>query len=72
MKYSIGTLIVAKSKTVKTTAYAIITDYSLETKRYKICLQRIHEDGKIERDFGQWTENELNLWEDEYGYIFSE
>ena len=71
MKYSVGTLIIGTSADKRTTAFALITEALLETEQYRISIQRIYKDGRIEWDSMHCDEQQVVTWEKEYGYTFS-
>jgi len=70
MKYEVGTLIIGTSADKKTTAFALITEALLETEQYRISIQRIYKDGRIEWDSTHLDERQIVAWEKEHGYTF--
>ena len=71
MKYEIGSLIIGTSADKKVNAIAVIVEVYPAEREYRMIIQR-NTKGILTPDFdsGTWSEEQLDVWESEYGYTF--
>jgi len=71
MKYEIGSLIFGTSTDKKVNAIAVIVEVYPAERKYRMMIQRAIK-GILtpEFDSGTWSEEQLDVWESEYGYTF--
>jgi|DEB0MinimDraft_3_1074331.scaffolds.fasta_scaffold66605_4 hypothetical protein len=71
MKYEIGSLIIGTSTDKRVSAIAVIVEVYPAEREYRMIIQRTTK-GILTPDFdsGTWSEEQLDVWESEYGYTF--